>query len=440
MVLAVLAGGWYGLGWTLFYSSASAEREAAIKEARARGQPIWFSELEPPRVPPEEDGMPLFIEATKKLRFEIEGFHEALTRADGVAREGDEQGNRRVEERELKVVVEQNREALDMTRQALQKAIFRTPIDFQTRFPMGTQLAHAQSARDVARLFMAEFHLALARGETEEAARIIDDVYILAEVLKDEPTTVSQLLRVRITRYGTDALSLLLGRAELSPSLFNRLDARLASLGDGFRLRSTVLAHQAAIFTQLEHGSLDATLGGNGTDKGSSLFYRPQAMREQAALLRYHSAIADCVDDPGPNAWWRRRELELDAKQSHVTAIPALLVPLTNAVAQAGMNHRQSLVHARLAMRVDRYYRRNGRLPGALTEVLDDQMTELPTCIYSGLPLIMKPQEAAGFIIYGPGVNGVDDGGGKKPDIQEGPAAFRVIYKPASKAREDKDE
>ena len=67
--------------------------------------------------------------------------------------------------------------------------------------------------------------------------------------------------------------------------------------------------------------------------------------------------------------------------------------------------------------------------------MLDDRLKELPKCLFSDLPPIFKPAGEEGFIIYTPCENGIDDGGGRQPDIQEGNTAFQVIYRSAG-ARE----
>jgi hypothetical protein len=158
----------------------------------------------------------------------------------------------------------------------------------------------------------------------------------------------------------------------------------------------------------------------------------PLVMRDQAYVLRSMRQSAEAVDRTGPAGMAERQQWEDDLR-AHVRTYPlaSMLIPASTAAANAGLRHRQSLVNARLGLRVDRYWRKNGRLPATWSEVLDDDLKELPGCLFSDLPTILKPDGTAGFLVYTPCENGQDDGADTNIDRSEGSSAFRVIYVPA---------
>jgi hypothetical protein len=74
------------------------------------------------------------------------------------------------------------------------------------------------------------------------------------------------------------------------------------------------------------------------------------------------------------------------------------------------------------------------KLPADLSELIDERLNEIPTCLLSDKPLIFKRDQGVrdGFLLYAPGENGTDDGGGRTPDMHEGWSTFHVIYDPAT--------
>src|SRR5262245_14765661 len=61
-----------GTGLTVWYrlwhSSASSELKAEMDGIRARGEPLWFSELVPPPIDPDQDGTQLLLSALSKFQ------------------------------------------------------------------------------------------------------------------------------------------------------------------------------------------------------------------------------------------------------------------------------------------------------------------------------------------------------------------------------------
>ncbi|MBI1899523.1 MAG: hypothetical protein HYS13_00235, partial [Planctomycetia bacterium] len=433
LVVAMAIGGFYG-AW---YLRARAELQKEIAGLRERGEPVWFAEIAPPPVNAADNAAPLLLQAVKKLappnRALYQAFYDALARANEVARYGDEKGSRTaIEEPALVAGLEANGEALAVLRQALQKPRCVFPIDYQTHQPFAILLEHIQQSRELARLLQAEFHLALAKGDVEGALRAIDDGFALSECLREEPFLVSQLVRIVVARLAVDELAILAGRIELSDAQRDRFDERLAAMAASFRLRPCVVAERAGVLTTTEHLSdNDAAFVGTNVDHYPGGMLRPMVMQEQAFMIRFLSKQAEAVDATGPAGKAMQQAIEQEIQDASVRyMLSKMLMPAVGSVRDAGIRHRQSLQNARAGLRIDRYFRQNGKLPQDLSGLTDERLTETPKCLYSDLPLILRVEQAEGFSLYGPGDNGSDDGGERTPDAQEGLSAFRVIYKP----------
>ncbi|MBI1900660.1 MAG: hypothetical protein HYS13_06060 [Planctomycetia bacterium] len=433
LVLAILVLGIGGF-YSVWYFSAKAELDDEIAESRRRGEPVWFSELEPPPVPADENGALLAVWANP-MAFVRYGaaFDDAATRAREAARKGDGIGRLKVDEPALQAGLDAVAQQLAASREAIAKPHFQWRYDYQTKFPIGILIPHVQNARAVARLLSGEFLLALDEGDVENALRAIEEQYALAELFRQEPTLVSHLVRIAIASMATDNLEILLGRAELTDDQFSRIDRRLKEIEASFRLREVILAERAGLLTTMENMSEADGLGMEGT-RGMSML-PPLVMRDQAFAMRYMRESAEAVDRTGPAGQAERKQLDDDLRaQVKKYPLASMLIPASSAAANAGLRHRQSLVNARLGLRVDRYWRKNGRLPGNLSDVLDDDMKELPKCLFSDLPPILKPDGAAGFLLYTPCQNGVDDSADRSLDPWEGGLAFKVIYRPAAQS------
>ena len=73
----------FGIALTLFfrlwYSKAAQELKVEKDRIVARGEPLWFSDLAPGPVDPEDDAAPLFFAALEKFKQPSQAFHAFFT-------------------------------------------------------------------------------------------------------------------------------------------------------------------------------------------------------------------------------------------------------------------------------------------------------------------------------------------------------------------------
>jgi hypothetical protein len=87
-----------------------------------------------------------------------------------------------------------------------------------------------------------------------------------------------------------------------------------------------------------------------------------------------------------------------------------LLLPAIAKLQAATERCEQNQRNLYLAFALAAYYADNGRYPEALAELAPKYLDTIPDDIYSGKPLIYKP-EANGYLLYSVGANGIDEGG-----------------------------
>ncbi len=406
---------------------------AEIAAARARGEPVWFAELEPEGFSSGEDATPLLLEATKVVQWTASWQHAKVDRADSIALFGDETGNRKPNAPQLKEAAEANVRALELLRQALQKSQCHLVMDYQSPRSLDAYaVGHQQYPGSFRFILRSEFHVALIEGDANRAMGVIEDTCDLAELFREQKIEFSQRFRAGTAICALKQLEMLLSHFGLTNHQFSRLDARLEAMSS-FRLRDGVLGERAIWMTAAENLGENANVEGVTDGFHSERFLHPLAMEQQAILLRQYGEVAAIIDKPGATS--RGVVDALEAELAHSPSRYKLLLDMNfynkpKALRQMGLGYRQLLSNARLGMRVERYYRQHGKLPGSLSEVLDGDFMVLPTCLFSEKPLIFRPQPSGGFVIYGPGDNGVDDGADRARDEQEGIYAFRVLYNP----------
>ncbi|MBI1904198.1 MAG: hypothetical protein HYS13_24145 [Planctomycetia bacterium] len=280
----------------------------------------------------------------------------------------------------------------------------------------------------------AQFCLALADRDVPRAVQAIDDYYAAAALYWQDPFQTNE--GCSCAHMATYELMLLVSQHALTDEQIARLDARLDALASSFRMRDSILAQRAELLALLDsYGDSDSPFYRN---KALPECYFPLlVMEEQAFLMRYTSELARVADLPGPAGLQAASDLQQQYDQipERFKVVADFFSFRPTSFRTMSLAPRQCLQNARVGIRVDRHLRKHGRLPGSFSEVLDDRLTEPPKCLFSGLPLILKPDQEGGFVIYAPGDNGIDNGAelGPNRDHQEIAYAFYVRYPPGMK-------
>jgi hypothetical protein len=418
-----------GLSYFAWYSHARGQLDTAMAKIRDRGEPLWFHELAPKDTDPDENGATLYLQALAKIQPPSPAVASAVV------------ANLQKPPSEDPLIIAElarNREILDLIGEAVRKPSFHLPIDYNTTRPFSITGEPWQSARDLARLFEGDVAAALAVGDHDRAIETIERMFDLSELLKEEPNTITQLIRIAISSMAQASLKQTMAQVDLTPQQFASLDNRLARMVSTFTLVPAMLGERAASFTTIYY--LDENLDIVNEQYPQNAGYeplqsvrlssplRPMMMADQAHILQIMSDVIEVIDKTGREGADAMQEIEVriqNMPKSHV--LTRLLLPALVNVYNVGLRHREKLLTARLGIRVDRYYAVHHRFPASLDEVADDSLRPIPVDHFAGKPHVYRVLPD-GFVIYSTGPNGIDEGGGKSPDQIELFTNFDVHY------------
>ncbi len=175
--------------------------------------------------------------------------------------------------------------------------------------------------------------------------------------------------------------------------------------------------HPNAFTTILLNTSLDWNFvlleGNQWFDRLATATALPKRMARQKELNQIEDDIHMLAQELlQPTTWAagvmsRRRRSEMMA-----AVMMELMLPATSAVMDAEDRANTQLELVRLAAALAVYHAEHGRYPEKLDMLVPEVIDVLPVDIYTGKPLIYRPDEGgAGYLLYSLYFNGVDDGG-----------------------------
>ncbi len=417
-------------GWAAFQARRALNHEiAALRAAR---KPVAFSDLALSPSESVDNAWPLLDQAALPSGWDPQALRD---RIDAYSREYHGRAGSlvpRIEPEPLfEALLAQHADSLALIRQAVTRPQVRCPLDFQTDDPLGVLLPQVQEIRDGARLLRIELLDSLARGDTPRAVDSLETAFALAEVLRDEPLLVSQLVRVSMLSMALQSLEDLLAHERLEETDRAQLDRLLAAREAGFRMAVAIQGERAMCYSAIvrfKAGSTAAAmLQPSGGDTAlMNLVYgvarpmvAPLVDDELTRLVRLFNGFEAAIDQPGRAGYEQMAECQRLVGQAPRRALlTRLLMPSLTAGRNAAMRVRQRLIHARWALRVDRYYREHGRLPERLEQVADAELPQVAPGLLAGETVVLRATRE-GFAIYTVGANGIDNYGDARADADE---------------------
>ena len=393
-----------------YYAKTNAQFRltAAINAVRERGEPLWFNELKPEPLPPSEDGTQFLLRAIE--------LHESIVAKDNVpnALNYDSIESLFVADiaqddlAALRQQIRQEVEVIDLINEVKKRGRVQLPQDYDRPQPFFYFEFDPDPWKQIALLLMADAAISLSDGDVSASLERLDDLLMLSHAMRDEPRLITHLARKILADAAVDGLSHVLARAALDDSQRLQMDAALEQLERSFMMRPVVLAERAALWTTLQ----DPSFFGDAED--ISYFYRkltPLQLDDQAAMLDLMQHDADIADDPTPGLTaenQRRYAAVRDSRSSFIVC--NVFLTSHDAARTAGFSVRQHLRNARIALRVDRFYRREGRFPLTLEQISHEfetaPLSAIPA-LHSQRPVVYRTS-VTGIKIYDMGENLVD--------------------------------
>lgn len=436
MLVLLGAAVWGGL--RLWERSARLEFEAAIAPHAAAGEPIWFSDLAPQTLPADRDGTRAYQMAAQGLERKSQQPNSATVAFFNTHRHGTGAGGgvfldayTAADLANFRQMLAENEETLRQLRAALDKGEVRFPRDYDTPNPFGIVLEDVQAARGLGLMMHAQAVLSLSAGDPTRTLRHVDETFAVADLYRNDRILITQLVRIAVGATAIKDAAGLVSTLSLEDTQRAELDQALQTREAEFRMRDTVLSERCSLLTVLANlrssGLSDEEWAAAGLNTFTMQVYSwfpALHYRDMTDALELLSQAAEAVDQTGPEGAAAEQRLDAAYAQLSQTSLIAQLAPATDAVHRAAMRYRQQLRGLRVALRVDAYYRREGKFPASLKEVLDDALPQIPLGTLSDQPLIYS-RSATGFVIYEVGSNGIDDGLSERDESE---SSIELVY------------
>lgn len=185
------------------YASVQLNRELAA--IRQNGDPIRFSEIEPPLIPDAQNAAIVYARATKSLR---------LSPEEKSALSPSRRGSTPQEEKLIESAIRNNQQAISLARQAAAMTQCRFPLDWKgdpTRF----LFPYYADLRELARLLAQDAALKAKRGDGATALRDVRALFGISHHLSKEPYLIGFLVAQAINAIAHQALARQLSRVRL---------------------------------------------------------------------------------------------------------------------------------------------------------------------------------------------------------------------------------
>jgi hypothetical protein len=286
--------------------------------------------------------------------------------------------------------------------------------------PIGTLLDNTQKMREAGSLLDLDAIVLAYAGRADEAVGSCHAILNCGRGVGDEPTLISQLVRMALVTVAKNATERTLGWGESSTGLAE-LQAAFTEEMAVPRLTYGFRGERAMLFRLMENLDdglipLEDVAGGAGMQGGGSLkgrlglaVYRKHIPRQQAVLLDILGQLLAADKLTGP-----ARKAAFDQVQvpplGFENILIGLLLPAWEKLFQAEDRTRALCATTAAALACERYRRTFGLWPESLDSIPKDILPEVPADPYTGRPLLYAAT-GDGVVVYATGPDGVDDGG-----------------------------
>ena len=305
-------------------------------------------------------------------------------------------------------------------------------------------LPMVQNTRDAGRALSVRAMWHLGEGRPMEAWQDILAIHRLSHLVTQGYTLVEQLVAIALSGIACDCTVTFLDHAELTAEQARQVQRDLAglpnfavmarSLNNGERL----MALDAFIrMGSGGGGEMFSGMTGGGNDFGNTAFRHrvrrlesacfamptagtigssprpscPTAKRSVAALAKIDADLQLLVAETRTPTRLLAGVVSRQQRSRVVSGIMlGLFLPALNAAIEAEDRQNTTLELTRLAVALAVYRAEHGAYPESIDQLVPGVIERLPVEVFSGKPFVYK-RSADGFLLYGVGANGIDEGG-----------------------------
>lgn len=306
-------------------------------------------------------------------------------------------------------------EAIAVARTVKQFTTGGIPIVLNKANPLGTLLDKTQKMRTSASLLRTDARVLAYANDGNGALAAAHATINAARSMGDEPTLISQLVRMAITAVAIRSIEQSLGWTEADQGLaelqqimideipVNRLKFGLRGDRGGFHL----------LFENLNDGTLDVQDLGTGKsnlgERMMSRYYRKYIPAQQAKLLTLFDQLLQASELTGPEQTAALAAIQMPPP-SYSNILIRLLFPAWEKLFAAEARTKATLGATAVALACERYRLKFGHWPESLDAIPKSILPKVPLDPYRGGPLSYRITDT-GVVIYATGPDLTDDDG-----------------------------
>jgi len=412
------------VAFTVFRIIVRTKVNRRIDAIRAAGYPVTFAELDDWYRRPDgenaadyittafthlhlpekhqQERLPLFVSNTLPLRtYRMDGETRAL----------------------IAQLIADNHKALELLREGAAIPGCRYPVDLAQGF--SCRIPHlSPGLREATFLFVLESMLQAEEHNAEPAVQPILSAYGLAHSLRNEPTEISQIIRMSLHRFAGSGLERILNKIRLSDTQLRRIDAVLAAAYDPNASVLPLVSKRCSGYEAFRKPRDPDLVQGTQREApsvahiaiGRALGTLDLSLLEYLDRVERHTKILQLAPA-------QRLKAATEAKARYeANPLPPGLNWLLDDLAQITRVDLEDMaqVHvARAAIAIERYRLADDSLPASIADLVPRFLEAVPEDPFDGESLRYSKRDG-GYVVYSIGPDGTDDGGTERQPKRQG--------------------
>ncbi|MFO0937653.1 MAG: hypothetical protein U0798_14195 [Gemmataceae bacterium] len=314
-------------------------------------------------------------------------------------------------------------------------------IDFPHPNPISFDLKDTQQLREAANKLSWNMILSTQDNDPDTAIEICRTSAHLRHAVGDEPTLISQLVRIALVAIAINSTERVLGMTEPKKGLAElQADFEMALKEQDFAKGvAGERALQDRICENMANGSMTAAAVAGAPPSGpldslGQAFLSRFIRDNHAQILELITAFRNSIQLQGKERSEAMKKIPMPNTRTISNVYVRLLMPAIEKVMEAHLRTEAKLATISAAIACERYRQVKGKWPEKLSDIPKDILKEIPLDPYVGEPVKYKKNDK-GVVIYATGKDETDDGGvqldimGTKPKTDVG----IQLYDPAKR-------
>lgn len=412
-------------GYLLLLADLQRALNKRLNDLRAAGVPTTYAEVAPPPVPDAENAAIVYQQALEKLNYSADD-RETLS----AFVKDDPPGSREKLLAQTRQILERNRAAIELARQAASMGRCRFPVNWSAEDPREIIFPHLRGMRSCDRLLSAEAVVQSEQGHSGPAVESCQlGLRIAAHVLV-EPSGISVLTAVSVEAVTFEALAAVIERHDLPTDVCWALYQEIGETELRQAYRKVFVADVPTGVWAFDTANRDPQrikewlLGPPPLERNRfiELYLTPLGrivrLKEQTAYVDLVEAIISAANRP-----YRKSVALNDEIEDRLHSLPPyyfLTFAAYPAYGQMQIARDRAIARRgalQIALVLEAYHGRHADYPDSLAALHEYPGWELPDDPFSGKEFVYRRQ-GKGFVLYSWGED-LDDDGGRPPQYPD---------------------